>query len=68
MLRFTDFVFRDLCRPSWHAHETFFQPAKSRHLGPSVLAATDQFAPHRWPARDAIKGRVMASDGLSRHG
>ncbi len=68
MLRFTDFVFRDLCRPPWHAQETFFGPAKSRHLGPSVPAATDQFAPHRWPARDTIKGRVLACYGSSRHG
>jgi hypothetical protein len=45
-LRFTDFVFRHFYRPQWHAHEMFFEPANSQHLGPSVLAETDRVAPH----------------------
>jgi hypothetical protein len=45
-LRFTDFVFRHFYRPHWRAHGTYFEPAKSQHLGPPVLVETDRIAPH----------------------
>jgi hypothetical protein len=45
-LRFTDFVFRHCYRDLWLAHAPYFKPANFQHLGPTVLAEDDRFAPH----------------------